>query len=278
MNTMLEPAAVPATDEVLVTVAPVMIPTYPIGAANRNPMFLEKRVYQGSSGAVYPHPVIESVGDEKRDQTYTGIWLENRYLRILLLPELGGRVQMAFNKVNGHHFVYYNQVIKPALVGLTGPWISGGIEFNWPQHHRPSTFEPVDSTIEEHADGSKTVWLSEVERMFRTKGMAGFRLYPDRAYLEIHVQLYNRTPFPQTLSVVGEPGRERRRPLSIGLPARRVRGHGPRQARRLHLPHRHGDLLQGRLRARHGHLALQEHPRADLVHGLPFRFRFPGLL
>ncbi|MFO7635147.1 MAG: DUF5107 domain-containing protein, partial [Caldilinea sp.] len=109
---------------VTVTVEPVTIPTYPIGKPNRNPMFLEKRVYQGSSGAVYPHPVIESVGDEKSDHTYTGVWLENRYLRILLLPELGGRVQMAYNKVNAPHFVYYNQVIKPALVGLAGPWIS----------------------------------------------------------------------------------------------------------------------------------------------------------
>ena len=51
---------------------------------------------------------------------------------------------MALDKTNGYHFVYYNQVIKPALVGLAGPWISGGIEFNWPQHHRPSTFDPVD--------------------------------------------------------------------------------------------------------------------------------------
>lgn len=187
-----------APDQVTVSVETVSIPTYPVGAPNRNPMFLEKRVYQGSSGAVYPHPVIESVGDTKADRNYTGIWLENRYLRILLLPELGGRVQMAFNKVNNHHFVYYNQVVKPALVGLTGPWISGGIEFNWPQHHRPSTFEAVDYKVEAHADGSKTVWLNEVERMFRTKGMAGFRLYPDRAYLEINVQLYNRTPFPQT--------------------------------------------------------------------------------
>ncbi len=76
--------------------------------------------------------------------------------------------------------------------------ISGGIEFNWPQHHRPSTFEPIDYTIEAHADGSKTVWVSEVERMFRTKGMAGFRLYPDKAYLEINAKLFNRTPFPQT--------------------------------------------------------------------------------
>ena len=91
-----------------------------------------------------------------------------------------------------------NQVIKPALVGLTGPWISGGIEFNWPQHHRPSTFEAVDFTINENEDGSKTVWVNEVERMFRTKGMAGFTLYPDKAYIEIRGKLYNRTPFPQT--------------------------------------------------------------------------------
>ena len=105
---------------------------------------------------------------------------------------------MAFDKVKQRHFVYFNQVIKPALVGLTGPWISGGIEFNWPQHHRPSTYLPTDFRLEEHADGSCTVWVNEVERMFRTKGMAGFTLYPDKAYIEIKAQLYNRTPFPQT--------------------------------------------------------------------------------
>ena len=105
---------------------------------------------------------------------------------------------MAYDKTKQRHFVYYNQVIKPALVGLTGPWISGGIEFNWPQHHRPSTYSPVDFDIEENGDGSKTVWCSEVEQMSRTKGMAGFTLYPDKAYLEIKVRLYNRTPQPQT--------------------------------------------------------------------------------
>jgi tetratricopeptide (TPR) repeat protein len=176
----------------------VKIPTYKIGQPEKNPMFLEKRVYQGSSGAVYPHPIVSRVFDEKYDKDYNAIFLENRYLLIMLLPELGGRVQMALDKTNGYHFIYYNRVIKPALVGLTGPWISGGIEFNWPQHHRPSTFEPVDYRIDENPDGSKTVWFSEIERMFRTKGMAGFTLYPDRAYLEIHVQLYNRTELPQT--------------------------------------------------------------------------------
>ena len=177
---------------------PVTIPTYGIGTPDKNPMFFEKRVYQGSSGVVYPHPVIEKIYDEKQDKTYNGLFLENEYLKIMILPELGGRVQMAYDKLKERHFIYYNQVIKPALVGLCGPWISGGIEFNWPQHHRPGTFEPVDWSIVENEDGSKTIWVNEVERMFRTKGMAGFTLHPGKAYLEIKAQLYNRTALPQT--------------------------------------------------------------------------------
>ncbi|HML21183.1 MAG TPA: DUF5107 domain-containing protein [Aggregatilinea sp.] len=185
-------------DKVIAWESEVKIPTYKIGQPDKNPMFLEKRVYQGSSGVVYPHPITERIFDDKEDKAYTAVFLENRYLKIMLLPELGGRVQMALDKTNGYHFVYYNEVIKPALVGLTGPWISGGIEFNWPQHHRPSTFEPVDYRIKDNADGSWTVWFSEIERMFRTKGMVGFSLYPNRAYLELKVQLYNRTTLPQT--------------------------------------------------------------------------------
>jgi len=184
--------------DVTVRVEDTIIPTYVAGVPDKNPMFLENRVYQGSSGVIYPHPIIEQVADEKTDVSYKAIYLENQYLELMLLPELGGRVQMARDKSKDFHFVYYNRVIKPALVGLTGPWISGGIEFNWPQHHRPSTFEPVDYRIDENADGSKTVWFSEIERMTRTKGMAGFTLYPERAYLELSVQLSNRTPFPQT--------------------------------------------------------------------------------
>jgi len=176
----------------------VIIPTYPVGEPDKNPMFLEKRVYQGSSGRVYPHPVIDKIYDEKIDKKYHAVFLENEYLQIMILPEIGGRIQRALDKTNNYDFVYYNQVIKPALVGLAGPWISGGIEFNWPQHHRPSTFDPVDFTIEENEDGSKTVWVSEIEKMFRTKGMAGFTLYPGKAYLEIKGKLYNRTAEPQT--------------------------------------------------------------------------------
>ena len=186
------------TSEVRAWEEVVMLPTYDTGQEEKNPIFLEKRVYQGSSGAVYPYPVIEKVSDEKHDRPWRALFIENEFIKVMILPELGGRIQMAYDKVKQRHFVYYNQVIKPALVGLVGPWISGGIEFNWPQHHRPSTYLPTDCTIEEFPDGSKTIWCSEVERMFRTKGMAGFTLYPGKAYIEIKAKVYNRTPFPQT--------------------------------------------------------------------------------
>ena len=176
----------------------VTIPTYEAGKPEKLPMFLEKRVYQGSSGVVYPYPVVEAISDEKVDKDYQAVWLENEYIKVMVLPELGGRVQMAYDKIAKRHFVYYNHVVKPALVGLLGPWISGGIEFNWPQHHRPSTFMPVDSTIVSNADGSVTVWVNEMERMFHQKGMAGFTLRPGCAYLEIQGRVSNRTSLPQT--------------------------------------------------------------------------------
>lgn len=176
----------------------IVIPTYEIGEADKNPMFLESRVYQGSSGKIYPYPTIETISDTKTDKTYQAVWLENEYLKVMILPELGGRIQRAYDKTNDYDFVYYNQVIKPALVGLCGPWISGGIEFNWPQHHRPTTFSPVDYLLTENADGSVTCRICDVDQMYGTKGEAGFTLYPGKAYIEIKGQLYNRTSMAQT--------------------------------------------------------------------------------
>ncbi|NLK74677.1 MAG: DUF5107 domain-containing protein [Clostridiales bacterium] len=176
----------------------LVIPTYEVGKPTKNPMFTEQRVYQGSSGKVYPYPVIEKIHDEKVDKTYKAVYLENQYIRVIVLPELGGRIYRAYDKTNDYDFVYYNRVIKPALVGITGPWISGGIEFNWPQHHRPTTFQPVDYSIRDNEDGSMTLLVHDVDQMYGTKVVAEFTLYPDKAYIEIRGQLYNGTPFPQT--------------------------------------------------------------------------------
>lgn len=176
----------------------VTIPTYKVDPPEKNPLFIEKRAYQGSTGKVYPLPVTERISDFKEEVSYTAVFLENEYLKVMVLPALGGRIQRAYDKTNGYDFVYYNHVIKPALVGLTGPWISGGIEFNWPQHHRPSTYSPVDYTLSENADGSCTVYVSETDKMYGTKGMAAISLYPGKAYIEIRGQLYNHTDLPQT--------------------------------------------------------------------------------
>ncbi len=185
-------------NEVLVWEEEILIPTYEVGEADKNPMFLEKRVYQGSSGKIYPYPTIDKIKDEKINKIYQAVFLENQYLKIMILPELGGRIQRAYDKTNDYDFVYYNHVIKPALVGLTGPWISGGIEFNWPQHHRPTTFSPTDYRLEKNKDGSKTILIHDVDQMYGTKGITKFTLYPDKAYIEIEGQVYNRTPYPQT--------------------------------------------------------------------------------
>ena len=109
------------------------------------------------------------------------------------MPELGGRIYSALDKTTGYNFFYKQHVIKPALIGLLGSWISGGVEFNWPLHHRPSTFKPVDYHIDQADDGAVTVWLSEHEPLDRMKGMVGIRLLPDRSIFETVVRLYNRT-------------------------------------------------------------------------------------
>ncbi|MCR5791139.1 MAG: DUF5107 domain-containing protein [Lachnospiraceae bacterium] len=184
--------------EVKVWEEDVIIPTYEIGEADKNPMFLEKRVYQGSSGKVYPYPTIEKISREKKDKTWRVVYLENEYLKVMVMPQLGGRIQRALDKTNNYDFIYYNQSIKPALVGLLGPWISGGIEFNWPQHHRPTTYMPVDYVLKEHPDGSRSVVCHDVDQMYGTKAIQSFTLYPGKAYIEIKGQLYNRTNLPQT--------------------------------------------------------------------------------
>ena len=183
----------------------VNLPTYRVGHPNRNPMFLEKRVYQGSSGRVYPYPVIDRIHDERIQERHRVVFLENRYLKLMVMPGLGGRIQYAYDKTNGYPFIYHNRVIKPALVGLAGPWLSGGIEFNWPQHHRPGTYCPVDHTIVSNADGSMTLWLSELEPMWHLKGTLGITLHPDRALLEITIRLFNPTPLPQSFHLWTNP-------------------------------------------------------------------------
>jgi tetratricopeptide (TPR) repeat protein len=177
---------------------PVSMRTYLPDEPDPNPLFLEKRVYQGSSGKVYPLPVIDRVSTKSCEYSWKAVHLENEFLRVMVLPEIGGRIHVGYDKVNRYDFFYRQNVIKPALVGLAGPWISGGVEFNWPQHHRPATFMPVEVEIEREKDGAITIWCSDHDPMSRMKGMHGVCLRPGCAYLELKVRLFNRTWDTQT--------------------------------------------------------------------------------
>lgn len=192
LRTALENGAAVAWSEALT------IRTYEAGTPSAYPMFFDQRVYQGSSGKVYPIPFTESVADEPVLRDWQAVHLENAYVRLVVLPELGGRIHIGYDKITGHDFFYRNNVIKPALVGLAGPWISGGVEFNWPQHHRPATYLPVQTTIENGADASVTVWCHDHDPFARMSGQHGVRLRPDSSVVEVVVRLHNRTDERQT--------------------------------------------------------------------------------
>ncbi len=189
--------AIPAAGGVACCSEPISIDTYEPAAPDRYPLFLDRRVYQGSSGKVYPIPFTDRISPEKSARTWQAVHIENQWVRLVLLPELGGRIHIGYDKTRDYDFFYRNNVIKPALVGLAGPWISGGVEFNWPQHHRPATFLPMDWSIERDGD-SVTVWHSDIDPLQRMKGSHGIRLRGDSTLIEVTGRLNNRTDEPQT--------------------------------------------------------------------------------
>ena len=178
---------------------PLVIPTYEVGKPDPNPRFYTGRTYQGAQGRVYPYPMLDVLTDSRKDKTYQAVYLENEYVKICILPEIGGRVFAALDKTNDYDFLYRQHVIKPALIGMLGAWISGGIEWCIPHHHRATTFMPVDYTLEENADGSKTVWVGEMELRHRMKWLVGITLYPEKSYMEATIKIINRTPFVNSI-------------------------------------------------------------------------------
>jgi tetratricopeptide (TPR) repeat protein len=158
-------------------------------------MFFKGEVYQGASKVIYPYPFLDGITDEKADKTYTAVYLENEYIKLSFLPELGGRLFTGLDKTNNYDFFYRHLVIKPSLIGMLGAWISGGIEWCVLHHHRATTYMPVDHTIVENPDGSRTLWLGETELRHRIKWIIGATVYPGKSYMQITGKIYNRTPY-----------------------------------------------------------------------------------
>lgn len=170
------------------------IPTYGVAPPDPNPRFYQGRVYQGARASYYPYAASDRLTGVKEDRTYRAVCLENTYVKLQVLPELGGRIFTAADKTNGHDFFYRQRVIKPALIGMLGAWISGGVEWNVPHHHRASTFMTVDWTTAEGNDGSKTIWVGETELRHRLRWIVGVTLKPDCSLVQLDVKIFNRTP------------------------------------------------------------------------------------
>jgi tetratricopeptide (TPR) repeat protein len=185
--------------------APLDVPTYPLGPPEPNPAFYAGRVYQGAKGPAYPYPLFDSIGERREDRSYRALWLENEYVALSVLPALGGRIFSARDKTNGYDFFYRQHVIKPALVGMLGAWISGGVEWNVFHHHRPSSLLPVQSAIAENADGSRTLWVGETEWRQRMRWVAGITLRPGRSAVEVVVRMTNRTSLPHSMLYFSNP-------------------------------------------------------------------------
>lgn len=139
----------------------------------------------------------------KSNKTYHVVYLENEYVKISILPEIGGRLFSALDKTNNYDFIYKHSVVKPALIGLIGAWISGGIEWNIPHHHRASTFIPVQWSREENPDGSKTIWVGELEVRQRMRWAVGYTLYPGSSVLECKLY-YNCGQWSDGIAVLQE--------------------------------------------------------------------------
>ena len=178
----------------------IEMPTYIGSAPETAPIFERDWSYQRARRSVYPYVlddnmyvVNEKMERQKENRTYKALFLENEYVQLCVLPEIGGRLFYAVDKTNGYDIFYHNEVVKPANVGMLGSWISGGVEWNVFHHHRNTTNMPVDCKIVENEDGSKTIWVGEVEFRHRMQWAIGVTLRPGKSYMEINGRLINST-------------------------------------------------------------------------------------
>ncbi len=220
-------AASPAGGEVRVWEDQLTIPTY-AWVDDINPKFwaLEggPRLSTTVHGSiVYPYTMQDHLLREKSDRTYKALFLENEYLKVVCLPELGGRIHSVLDKTEGEEMFHLNGVIKPGMIAMRGGWISGGIEWNTGPHgHTVTCLSPVNACVGLNPDGSAYLFVSNTEQIFRTRWTVRLTLRPGRSYLEEEITLYNPTDgvhpyyFWNCTAFPNRPGTRFLFPMSLG--------------------------------------------------------------
>src|SRR6185437_1689755 len=167
----------------------IEIPTYKLGLADPNPAFPLVNAH-----GVYPYTMLDDLSHVKTAKTYTALYLENEYLKVIILPQLGGHVYSIYDKVNHREVLYRDHVIKYGLVGPRGAWISGGMEFSFPYAHTMDYVSPVESTLRHNADGSASAIVGAIDWVSNMYWEIALTLRPKTARLQEDVTLFNATP------------------------------------------------------------------------------------
>jgi len=170
----------------------VSIDTYPFSDPNPIPSEKEKSF-------IYPYHKFDGYEVKSQPQDWKVVTLENDYIKVFVLPEVGGKIWGAVEKSTGKEFIYKNKVIKFRNIALRGPWVSGGIEFNFGFiGHTPTGATNVDYKLIENEDGSVSCVVGAMDLTSRTKWQVKITLAKDKAYFETESSWYNPTQFTQS--------------------------------------------------------------------------------
>ena len=149
-------------------------------------------------GRIYPYYRFDGYTNSPVQKEWKVVELENNYIKVMILPEIGGKIWAAIEKTTGKPFIYYNHVVKFRDVAMRGPWTSGGIEPNYGIiGHTPNCATPVDYTTIKKADGSVSCIIGVLDLLTRTTWRIDINLPPDKAYFTTNSFWYNASPIEQ---------------------------------------------------------------------------------
>ena len=167
----------------------LVLPTYEEGLPDINPPF----DLFTSTRFNYPYTIRDQLTSRRAPRRWRTLNLENEYLRCTVLPDLGGHLYTCVDKINGQDLFYANSSIKLASIAYRGAWAAFGIEFNFPVSHNWMTVSPVDYATTENPDGSASIWVGNIDRVYGGQWRVRLTLRPQRARLEQRTWLYNRS-------------------------------------------------------------------------------------
>ena len=165
------------------------LPTYEEGAPDPNPPFDQFRTTRFS----YPYTLREDLTGKSVAHNWRAVYLENEYLKCSVLPDIGGHLYTCIDKLSGQSMFYNNSSIKKADVGYRGAWAAFGIEFNFPVSHNWVSMSPVNYAFRQNQDGSGSVFVSNIDRVYGMEWQVELRLRPKSTLLEERVTLSNRS-------------------------------------------------------------------------------------